>query len=47
MGDVLPLLWFICGMPGAMQSCEGEAALPAAAHCAICRASNSALAVDP
>ena len=47
MGDVLPLPWLICGMPGALQSCEGAAALRATAHCAMCRASDSALAVEP
>ena len=47
MGDALPLLWSICGMPGALQSCEGGAALPATAHCAICSAKDSATAVDP
>lgn len=47
MGDVLPLPWLIWGMPGALQSCEGDAAAPATAHWAMCRASDSALAVDP
>ena len=47
MGDALPLPCFICGMPGALQSCEDAAAAPDTAYWAMCRASNSTLAVDP